>query len=174
MLLSGQHMDALFIDPDVRGCGVGRVLVEHALSMAPELTTNVNEQNEQAVGFYKKVGFKVTGRSEVDDLGKPYPLLNLAYVGNKPPPIVLSCLRKLDKTRQRRIRHFFLRQCKKGHPDGWPFALFDAWQVYGGRPARHPPGRCFATFKSAPGGFVLLRRAFTDKQQIKQKAQSFD
>lgn len=38
MLLSGQHMDALFIDPDVRGCGVGRVLVEHALSMAPELT----------------------------------------------------------------------------------------------------------------------------------------
>ena len=40
MLLSGQHMDALFIDPDVRGCGVGRVLVEHALSMAPELTTS--------------------------------------------------------------------------------------------------------------------------------------
>ncbi len=34
MLLSGQHMDALFIDPDVRGCGVGRMLVEHALSMA--------------------------------------------------------------------------------------------------------------------------------------------
>ena len=33
--------------------------------------------------------------------------------GNKPSPIVLSCLRKLDKTRQRRIRHFFLRQCKK-------------------------------------------------------------
>ncbi|MEN1336068.1 GNAT family N-acetyltransferase, partial [Pseudomonas aeruginosa] len=63
------------------GCGVGRMLVKHALSMAPELTTTVNEQNEQAVGFYKKVGFKVTGRSEVDDLGKPYPLLNLAYVG---------------------------------------------------------------------------------------------
>lgn len=55
--------------------------MKHALSMAPELTTNVNEQNEQAVGFYKKVGFKVTERSEVDDLGKPYPLLNLAYVG---------------------------------------------------------------------------------------------
>ena len=49
--------------------------------MAPEMTTNVNEQNKQAVGFYKKMGFKVTGRSEVDDLGKPYPLLNLAYVG---------------------------------------------------------------------------------------------
>ncbi|EKW07281.1 hypothetical protein EC930055_4328, partial [Escherichia coli 93.0055] len=39
---------------------------------------------------------------------------------------------------------------------------------------RHPPGRCFATFKSAPGGFVLVGRVFTDKQQIKQKAQSSD
>ncbi|EDQ0627834.1 hypothetical protein CNQ08_001985 [Salmonella enterica] len=37
-----------------------------------------------------------------------------------------------------------------------------------------PPGRCCATFKSAPGGFVLLRRALTDRQQIKQKARSFD
>ncbi|MCW0136704.1 acetyltransferase [Escherichia coli] len=117
MLLSGQHMDALFIDPDVRGCGVGRMLVEHALSMAPELTTNVNEQNKQAVGFYKKMGFKVTGRSEVDDLGKPYPLLNLAYVGNKLP---LPCLPRLEKTRQRRIRHFFT--SAKGHPSGWPSA----------------------------------------------------
>ncbi|EAM7071406.1 GNAT family N-acetyltransferase [Salmonella enterica] len=54
-------------------------LVEHALTLAPGLITNVNEQNTQAVGFYKKLGFKVTGRSEVDDLGKPYPLLNLAY-----------------------------------------------------------------------------------------------
>ncbi|HEB0857282.1 TPA: acetyltransferase [Citrobacter braakii] len=81
MLLTDEHMDALFVDPDVRGCGVGKWLVEHALMLAPRLTTNVNEQNEQAVGFYKKMGFKVTGRSEVDDLGKPYPLLHLAYTG---------------------------------------------------------------------------------------------
>ncbi|EDQ9773064.1 hypothetical protein QF86_004221, partial [Salmonella enterica subsp. salamae] len=38
----------------------------------------------------------------------------------------------------------------------------------------HPPGRCCATCKSAPGGFVLLRRGLTDKQQIKQKALSSD
>ncbi len=63
---------------------------------------------------------------------------------------------------------------KKAHPSGWAFSLlFDA-AVYGGRPARHPPGRCCATFKSAPGGFVLLRRALTDRPQIKQKARSFD
>nr|WP_254924477.1 acetyltransferase [Klebsiella pneumoniae] len=74
-----KHMDALFVDPDVRGCGVGKLLIEHALSLTPKLTTNVNEQNEQAVGFYQKMGFRVTGRSETDDLGQPYPLLNLMY-----------------------------------------------------------------------------------------------
>ncbi|WP_316549636.1 acetyltransferase [Klebsiella michiganensis] len=79
MLLTGEHMDALFVDPTVRGCGVGKLLIEHALTLAPKLTTNVNEQNEQAVGFYKKMGFKVTGRSETDDLGKSYPLLNLVH-----------------------------------------------------------------------------------------------
>lgn len=79
MLLTGEHMDALFVDPTVRGCGVGKLLIEHGLTLAPKLTTNVNEQNEQAVGFYKKMGFKVTGRSETDDLGKPYPLLNLVH-----------------------------------------------------------------------------------------------
>ena len=79
MLLTGDHMDALFVDPDVRGCGVGKLLIEHARSLTRKLTTNVNEQNEQAVGFYQKMGFRVTGRSETDDLGQPYPLLNLMY-----------------------------------------------------------------------------------------------
>lgn len=79
MLLTGEHMDALFVDPTVRGCGVGKLLIEHALTLVPKLTTNVNEQNEQAVGFYQKMGFKVTGRSETDDLGKPYPLLHLVH-----------------------------------------------------------------------------------------------
>ncbi|WP_410751869.1 acetyltransferase [Citrobacter sp. U14242] len=77
MLLTEQHIDALFVDPDMRGSGVGKLLIEHALSLASTLTTDVNEQNDQAVGFYKKMGFNVTGRSEVDDLGQPYPLLNL-------------------------------------------------------------------------------------------------
>ncbi len=63
---------------------------------------------------------------------------------------------------------------KKAHPSGWAFSLYLMLAVYGGRPARHPPGRCCATFKSAPGGFVLLRRALTDRPQIKQKARSFD
>jgi GNAT superfamily N-acetyltransferase len=28
MLLTGEHMDALFVDPTVRGCGVGKLLID--------------------------------------------------------------------------------------------------------------------------------------------------
>lgn len=38
---------------------------------------DVNEQNNEAVGFYLHLGFHQTGRSELDSMGKPFPLLNL-------------------------------------------------------------------------------------------------
>ncbi|MFD2263309.1 acetyltransferase [Lacibacterium aquatile] len=81
MLLSEGHMEALFIDPDCRGSGVGRCLVEHALTLHPAMTTDVNEQNAQAVGFYERLGFRRTGRSDLDGQGRAYPLLHLQYQG---------------------------------------------------------------------------------------------
>ncbi len=35
----------------------------------------VNEDNPQAKGFYEYIGFKVYKRNELDDQGKPYPVL---------------------------------------------------------------------------------------------------
>lgn len=77
MLLSGAHMEALFIDPVWRGKGVGRLLVEHALSLHAAITTDVNAQNGQAMAFYERMGFAPTGRSERDGQGRPYPLIHL-------------------------------------------------------------------------------------------------
>jgi putative acetyltransferase len=77
MLLDGGHMDALFVDPVVRGRGVGAELVRHALQLHPKLTTEVNEQNEQAVGFYERMGFGCIGRTAFDNQGRPYPLIRL-------------------------------------------------------------------------------------------------
>jgi putative acetyltransferase len=37
----------------------------------------VNEQNEQALGFYLHAGFSVVHRSEKDALGMPYPILHM-------------------------------------------------------------------------------------------------
>jgi len=79
MFVHEGHMEALFIDPDFRGCGVGRKLVEYALTENPKLTTDVNEQNEQAVGFYKRLGFEETGRSPRDDQGRAYPLIHMSF-----------------------------------------------------------------------------------------------
>src|SRR3546814_15054706 len=73
MLIDGAHMEALFIDPAWRGKGVGRQLVDHALSLHPTLTTDVNEQNAQAIGFYEAMRFARTGRSDQDGQGRPYP-----------------------------------------------------------------------------------------------------
>ncbi|WP_438850891.1 acetyltransferase [Brevundimonas nasdae] len=81
MLVDGSHMEALFIDPDSRGQGVGRALVAYALASQPELTTDVNEQNAQAVGFYERMGFAATGRSDLDGQGRPYPLIHLRRRG---------------------------------------------------------------------------------------------
>ncbi|PLR28260.1 acetyltransferase [Caulobacter zeae] len=81
MLLDGAHMQALFVDPDHRGTGVGRNLVTLALATQSTLTTDVNEQNAQAVGFYERMGFTVTGRSPVDGQGRAYPLVHLRRGG---------------------------------------------------------------------------------------------
>ncbi|MBL0615225.1 acetyltransferase [Aeromonas veronii] len=70
-------LEMLFVAPETRGYGVGRQLVEHAIGQCGATLVDVNEQNEQAVGFYLKMGFTVTGRSPLDGQGKPYPLLHM-------------------------------------------------------------------------------------------------
>ncbi|MCD2519582.1 acetyltransferase [Massilia sp. G4R7] len=77
MGLTGAHVDALFIDPRRRAQGLGRAMIAHAEAQAGKLTVDVNEQNPQAVGFYERMGFMRTGRSAVDDAGRPYPLLHM-------------------------------------------------------------------------------------------------
>ena len=70
-------LEMLFVAPEARGSGVGRLLVAHAVTQGGATQVDVNEQNEQAVGFYLKIGFTVTGRSPLDGQGKPYPLLHM-------------------------------------------------------------------------------------------------
>ncbi|KQW67066.1 acetyltransferase [Phenylobacterium sp. Root77] len=77
MLLDGAHMEALFVDPLHSGAGLGRRLVEHALAAHDVITTDVNEQNHQAMRFYLRMGFSAFGRSETDGQGRAYPLIHL-------------------------------------------------------------------------------------------------
>lgn len=82
MFLHDGHLEALFVDASARGCGVGKELLLHAVSLHPNLTVDVNEQNQQALGFYQHMGFQISGRSELDGQGRPYPLLHLSRADN--------------------------------------------------------------------------------------------
>jgi putative acetyltransferase len=68
----------LFISPDARGSGIGKLLLNNAITNQGAFKVDVNEQNPQAIGFYEHMGFNVVGRSPLDGQGKPYPLLHLA------------------------------------------------------------------------------------------------
>tara|TARA_A100000171_G_scaffold33399_1_gene31823 strand:+ start:302 stop:745 length:444 start_codon:yes stop_codon:yes gene_type:complete len=72
-----QNIEMLFIHPDVHGKGVGKTLTQYAIRELHSSKVDVNEDNEQAVGFYQNMGFKIIGRSELDGTGKPYPLLHM-------------------------------------------------------------------------------------------------
>ena len=72
------NIEMLFIAPEARGSGVGRLLVAHAIQRQWARRVDVNEQNAQALGFYQHLGFEVTGCSPLDGQGKPYPLLHMA------------------------------------------------------------------------------------------------
>lgn len=74
MGVTGRNIDSLFVDPRAQRLGIGRSMVERVGFPA---TVDVNEQNLPAVEFYRKLGFEVTGRSETDEDGRPYPLLHL-------------------------------------------------------------------------------------------------
>ena len=77
MGLSAGSIDALFLSPEATGRGGGRQLVSWARALRGDLTVDVNEQNPEAQRFYEKCGFIVTGRSDTDDQGRPYPLLHM-------------------------------------------------------------------------------------------------
>lgn len=77
MGIDGDKLEMLFVDSGERGKGIGKKLINYAITQLNVRTVDVNEQNRQAVGFYKHLGFKVISRSEVDSTGKNYPILSM-------------------------------------------------------------------------------------------------
>lgn len=72
------NLEMLFLHSDAFGKGLGKLCLEYAIHEMGVNKLDVNEQNEQALGFYLHCGFKVIGRSELDPQGKPFPILHLA------------------------------------------------------------------------------------------------
>jgi len=75
--VADRRMEALFVHPSWHRVGIGRLLARHAIVELGVTAVDVNEQNQQAVAFYVRLGFEVHGRSELDSTGKPFPLLHM-------------------------------------------------------------------------------------------------
>ena len=77
MGVSEDSLEMIFLSPDMIGKGIGKMLLKHAIDDLKISRVDVNEQNKEAVEFYKHFGFKVISRSEIDGTGKPYPILHM-------------------------------------------------------------------------------------------------
>ena len=74
--MEDRHIDMLFVAAGHRGRGLGKALMIRAMEAGAE-TVDVNEQNIQACGFYRRMGFVEQRRDPVDSLGLPFPILHL-------------------------------------------------------------------------------------------------
>ena len=77
--VTGQKMEMLFIHPANRGQGLGRQFTMYCIHSLKVDKVDVNEQNQMAFAFYKKMGYQLIGRQELDGMGRPYPILQMQY-----------------------------------------------------------------------------------------------
>ena len=74
MGIENRKIEMLFLSPDARGKGFGKMLVQHGIEKFSAEEVTVNEQNPKAKGFYENLGFKTYKTSETDEQGNPYPI----------------------------------------------------------------------------------------------------
>ena len=67
--LEKNKIEMLFIAPDFWGMGIGKELVLMAFRKFNIRYVDVNEQNPQAEGFYRHLGFRTFERTETDGQG---------------------------------------------------------------------------------------------------------
>lgn len=77
MALGDNSIEMLFVTPSKFKAGYGSQLIDIAIYERGIGKVDVNEQNTNALDFYKKKGFVVVERDNYDAFGKPYPILHL-------------------------------------------------------------------------------------------------
>ena len=75
MGIDNTKLEMLFIKNSERGKGLGKKLLNYGIEKYNINELTVNEQNLNAKGFYEYMGFQTYKRTEVDEQGKPYPIL---------------------------------------------------------------------------------------------------
>ena len=75
MGVENNRLEILFLAPPARGKGLGKQLLDYGICHHQIKEVTVNEQNPQALEFYRHLGFETYKRTDCDEQGNPYPLL---------------------------------------------------------------------------------------------------
>lgn len=76
--LQNTKIKMLFVHPDSFHRGLGSVLLSFAIKEHGCRFIDVNEENPEALAFYRKFNSRLVKRAPTDDCGKPHPILHLA------------------------------------------------------------------------------------------------
>lgn len=75
MGIENSKLEMLFVAAEYRGMGIGKKMLLYGIEKYGVNDLAVNEDNPNAKDFYEHMGFVVYERHELDDQGKPYPVL---------------------------------------------------------------------------------------------------
>lgn len=69
---TGDFLEALFVEPDFFGHGIGSALLKRALDGKKSILLNVYRDNRKAVSFYRSHAFKITSGGVSSETKLPY------------------------------------------------------------------------------------------------------
>lgn len=75
--IQDKKIEMLFVSPQHLRKGIGKRLVDMAVRNHGAIFVDVNEQNPEARAFYEKLGFVEFGRTEMDEQGNPFPIIEM-------------------------------------------------------------------------------------------------
>ena len=75
MGIGDDKLEMLFVAPEYRSSGIGRKMLTSGINNYGVTELAVNEDNPQARGFYEHMGIVTYQRNELDDQGRPCPVL---------------------------------------------------------------------------------------------------
>lgn len=75
MGIDGKKLEMLFVKSNRRRQGIGKALLNFAITNYSVNELCVNEENPDAIKFYEAMGFETYKRTELDEQGNPYPIL---------------------------------------------------------------------------------------------------
>lgn len=68
--LDQEYIAGIFVRKEVRSTGIGKALLDFVKGKKQELTLNVYQKNERAVGFYEREGFHAIERTTDESTGE--------------------------------------------------------------------------------------------------------